>query len=121
LPETNALANRLSGNSPRLALKGELHWSGLMPVTFDDKETGFELRLSPVTSSDLIDYEKELAESGEEDDGFLSILQGSDCQITVACNDDVSIAAGKAFSLAIASLSGGHVCDPQTGRTERAA
>lgn len=118
LPGRAALEKRFAAE---LVLKNEISWSGFFPMQLDKRTTGCELHLSPITEADRRDYEEDLRASGEEDHGYREILNASDCQVTVSCKDDLSLAAGRAFATAVASLAGGYVRDPQTGRSELVA
>ncbi len=88
---------------------------GFVPARYDGKDSGFELRVSPIGPEDVADYQADLESSGEADDGFLSILEGNDTCITLSAKTDDEIAVASLVANALARLSGGVFSDPQTG------
>ena len=116
LPEPARLAAELSSRAPWLAL----------PSSFDLRTangyvslapTGFEVWLAPITAAEVEDHKEALKEAGEEDDDHLAILQACDTCVMFHCKDDNEISAARLVAGALATLSGGFLCDPQKGVT----
>ena len=116
IPEPSRLAAELSSRAPWLVL----------PASFDLREargyiplgsTGFVVWLSSITAAEIERHKEALKEAGEGDDVHLAILQASDTHIMFNCKDEKEVAAARLVAGALATLSGGFVCDPQTDVT----
>jgi hypothetical protein len=112
IPEPARLAAELSSRAPWLALPSsfDLHEaSGYVPLA----TTGFEVWLAPITAAEVEDHKEALKEAGEKDDDHLAILQACDTCVMFHCKDDKEIFAARLVAGALATLSGGFLCDPQ--------
>ena len=88
---------------------------GFVPIA----DTGFEVCCSDLTEAHVAEHQNALREAGEPDDEHLAILRASDLFVSFGCHDDREIAVAKLVAGAIAKLSNGYVCDPQTGEVVR--
>ena len=87
---------------------------GFVPVTSGGEATGFELSSYPITTEEIEAFKADLQASGEEDEEFLHVLTTNDVTITFRCRDDREIEAAHLVAEAVARLSNGVLCDPQT-------
>jgi|SRR5882757_5655484 len=112
LPSPSQLAEELRimglDTAPSLDLREA---RGFVPMA----DTGFEVVHSPITTEEIQDHESALRAAEEPDDEHLVILRASDTTMTFWCHDEREIAVARQVAGAIAKLSRGVVCDPQTG------
>lgn len=80
---------------------------------------GVEVLVMDVTPRSRAAYREELEASGEQDDGFMAILDGSDTRVTLSVAGGGSAAAARQMALDLATRSGGWFIDPQTGERIR--
>jgi hypothetical protein len=111
-PDPTQLAAELSAHAPWLSLPSSIDLRvarGFVPID----STGFEVTRSPITSAQIEDHRGVLKEAGEADDDHIAVLQASDTRTTFRCKDDQEISAAQIVAGAVATLSGGYLCDPQ--------
>jgi hypothetical protein len=116
IPEPARLAAELSSRAPWLAMPSSFDLrdaSGYIPLA----TTGFEVWLEPITEAEIEGHKEALKHAGEEEDGHLAILQACDTSVMFNCKDDQEISAARIVAGALATLSGGFLCDPQKGVT----
>lgn len=120
IPVAARLAAELSSRAP---------WLDVSP-SFDLRETrgytplgttGFEVWLEPILATEIEDHEQALKEAGAPPDQHLAILRACDTSVMFNCKDDKEIRAARIVAGALAVLSGGFLCDPQTGVTVAAS
>lgn len=111
-PSPGQLAQELSSagfaSPPSLDLREA---RGFVPMG----DTGFEVSCAPITADEIRDHQNALRVADEADDEHLLILRESDTTMTFWCHDESEVAAARQVAGAIARLSRGYVCDPQTG------
>ena len=115
-PDPVRLGAELSARAPGLSVPPSLDLRsarGYVPIA----STGFAVTRWAITEDQIEDHKQALRDAGEPDDEYLGVLQASDTCVTFRCNDDQEISAARWVAGAIATLSGGFVCDPQEGVT----
>lgn len=106
-------------------LNHELAAAGIsVPRTFDIKvasgfvsvlDAGFECSISAITAWHVEDHIKALKAAQEPDDEQLVILRSSDALVCFGCRTEREVELAGIVVGALGKLSGGYVCDPQTG------
>lgn len=96
-----------------------LQLGGFLPVTFEGRQSGFEVMIFDVTPDDREEARRDYEAAGEPDDGYLEALDNSDVQFTLLCRDVTQIAAARVFARTLALAVNGYFSDPQTGEFER--
>jgi hypothetical protein len=117
LPAPETLMRALMDGVPSVSLRVPdlLARRGYVQAAVDGRDTGFEVTVGPVSPELIEDYQADLADSGENDDGFLVALLRSDVQITLSASTDLEIEAAKLVAGVLTRLSGGYLSDPQDG------
>jgi hypothetical protein len=110
-PEAGRLAEELRPFVLTMPMLDLRLTDGFVPVS----DAGFEVSCSDVTARDIEEHQNALREAGEPDDEHIAILRASDMCMSFGCRDDREIRVAKLVAGAIAKLSKGFVCDPQTG------
>lgn len=119
IPAVSLVAVEVCTQSPDLILP---EWwdvrthEGFLPIG----DVGFEVWISDIAAEQIEQYKRTLAEEGEIEDFYLSILLACDTRITFCCNGEGDVIAAKVIAGAIAKLTGGFACDPQSDITVEA-
>jgi hypothetical protein len=84
------------------------------PVTYDGREAGFEMYITAITDEERRDYRDLPPDADSLERLYGSALLANDLRFMFACQDATSIAAGRAFAIALARETKGFFRDPQT-------
>jgi hypothetical protein len=106
LPNARELAQYLRDAGGRVTFVEALNIvdaRGLVLAWLDVKTTDFEVSVWPITDQDRQDYQ------------HYAEVPDCDIEITLGCQGEASIRAGRIVADALANASGGRFCDPQTG------
>ena len=122
LPCPDVLARGLSGATSRVEFRVSpdfLRRSGFLPVEVQGVASGFEVSSWAITDQKRSDYEDELVEDGEQDDGYRDLLARHTHTISFHCHaGNGSVELGRRIALYLAEAAHGVFCDPQTGEKQ---
>lgn len=127
LPSPESFASLLASASPAVLIEPTIpnpDRDGFVPVTMQQRQTGFEICYGAVTSDEAdafaadLDATRARGEDVEEGDlEHLTILRTCDVQIILGAHDPHEIEAANRVARALASVAGGYFCDPQEDLT----